>query len=81
MPRYYFHVEDGQKMFDHGGEDLPDIAAARAEALQVSSDLLKGGPSINLWHGTPWRLWVTDKPEGAGKIFFTLRFSAEGEPA
>jgi hypothetical protein len=30
-----------------------------------------------LWNGTPWRMWVTDQPNGEGKTFFTLRFSAE----
>jgi len=77
MPRYYFNVEDGQCLLDDTGLDLPDIAAARNEAVRTSGNLLKGGPSATMWDGTPWRLWVTDKPNGEGQTFFTLRFSAE----
>lgn len=79
MPRYYFHTEDGRSFFDDEGFELRDIAAVRNEALRTAGDLLKGGPrsTATLWKGTPWRLWVTDKPNGDGKTFFTLRFSAE----
>jgi hypothetical protein len=77
MPRYYFHVEDGHRLFDDIGQDLPDIAAVQTEALRASADLLKGGPSFSVWDGVPWRMWVTDKPEGEGKTFLTLSFSAE----
>jgi hypothetical protein len=77
MPRYYFNVEDGQRLLDDTGLDLPDIAAARNEALRTSGNLLKSGPSASVWNGTPWRLWVTNEPNGEGKTYFTLRFSAE----
>jgi uncharacterized protein DUF6894 len=81
MPQYYFHVEDDKRWLDDLGQELPDIAAARTEALRVSGELLKDSPTVGLWHGTPWRLWVTDKPEGEGTTFFTLRFSAETQAA
>ena len=79
MPRYYFHVEDGRSTLDDTGLELSDIAAARNEALRTTGDLLKGGPhsAATLWKGTPWRLWVTDRPNGDGKTFFTLCFSVE----
>jgi len=32
MPRYYFHLEDGQCLLDENGLDLPDIVAAQDEA-------------------------------------------------
>jgi hypothetical protein len=81
MPRYYFHFENGQILFDETGLELCDIAAAQNEALGASSDMMKCGARVtaDLWEGTPWRLWVTDKPNGEGKTFFTLRFSAEIE--
>jgi hypothetical protein len=35
MPRYFFHVVAGQeKVSDLEGSDLPDLDAARAEALE-----------------------------------------------
>jgi uncharacterized protein DUF6894 len=77
MPRYYFHVEDGRRIFDDVGEDLPDISAAQTEALRASNDVLKGGPMGSIWRGTPWRLWVTNMPNGEGTTFLTLRFSGE----
>jgi hypothetical protein len=79
MPCYYFHLENGQSLLDHTGLELSDIAAAQNEALRTSSGIMNGGPrcTATLWNGTPWRMWVTDKPTGEGKTFFTLRFSAE----
>ena len=79
MPRYYFHVEDGKVQCDDVGLELRDIATAQTEALRVSGELLNGGPytTAHLWNGAPWRMWVTDRPDGKGKTFFTLRFSAE----
>ena len=79
MPRYYFHLEDGQRFLDDTGIELRDIAAAQDEALQATGDIMKGGPRsiVTLWNGTPWRMWVTDKPHGEGRTFFALRFSAK----
>jgi hypothetical protein len=60
MPRYYFHLEDGQCLLDEHGLDLPDIVAAQDEALRTSGNLLKGGSAKrDLWNGAAWRLWVT----------------------
>jgi hypothetical protein len=79
MPRYYFHLQNGELLLDGTGHELPVLAAAQHEALQTSSDILRGGvrATASLWSGTPWRLWVTDSPNGEGKTLFTLSFSAE----
>lgn len=79
MPRYYFHVQDGQILHDETGLNLPDLPAAQNEALRTTAELLKGGPSsiADFWKGKHWQMWVTDKPNGEGKTLFTLRFSAE----
>jgi hypothetical protein len=77
MPRYYFHLEDGHRLLDDTGLDFIDVAGAQNEAVRASADMLKGGPHPTLWNGTPWRMWVTDEPNGEGKTLFTLRFSAE----
>jgi hypothetical protein len=78
MPNYYFHLENGQTLLDDTGVELRDIAAAQNKALRASSEMFKAGPRVTaaLWNGTAWRMWVTDKPNGKGKTFFTLRFSA-----
>jgi hypothetical protein len=78
MPRYYFHWENGHILHDGNGLELPDLAAAQHEALETSIDLIKGRVALTtLWNGTPWRMWVTDKPNGDGKTLFTLRLSAD----
>jgi len=38
MPRYYFHLEDGQCLLDENGLDLPDIVAAQDEVLRTSGN-------------------------------------------
>jgi hypothetical protein len=76
MPRYYFHVEDHQTTVDEQGVELPDIGAARQEALQAAGDMLRNGAGTSVWDGKPFRMWVTDQPGGRGKKFFTLHFSA-----
>jgi hypothetical protein len=48
IPHYYFHVRNGNGLVeDEEGRDLPDRAAARAEALKgvrsmLSEDVLSG---------------------------------------
>jgi hypothetical protein len=40
MPRYYFHLTDGDRELDDpDGLELPGAAAARAEAVLVAGDL------------------------------------------
>jgi Domain of unknown function (DUF6894) len=77
MPRYYFNLEDGKRLLDDEGLDLPDLDAARKEALRASNELLRAGPKGDFWNGSYWRMWVTDEPNGEGRTIFTLRFSAE----
>jgi hypothetical protein len=39
MPRYYFHIFDGEDVIDEEGMDLPDDAAARLVAVNSVRDL------------------------------------------
>ena len=59
------------------GSDLPDLAAVRRAAIAMTTDVLggiKAGPAF--WSGEPWKLWVTDRPNGAGETLLTLQFAA-----
>jgi hypothetical protein len=52
MPIFYFEVRDGQNVsHDQEGTDLPDIAAAVAEARYIARDLaieeLKRGSAVD----------------------------------
>jgi hypothetical protein len=75
--RYFFHVKDGKEMLDQEGVDLGDLNAVREEAVKASAELLGSLHENEFWNGEPWKLWVTDKPNGAGKTLLTLTFSAE----
>ena len=80
MPRYYFHVEDDSTVIDRVGTVLPDLPAARNEAVVTAGEILRDGSAASLWTGKPWRMWVTEAPDPGAKILFSLRFSAtEGE--
>ena len=72
MPCYYFNIEDGHRTIDNEGSELPDLQAARDEALITSGETLRDGCGPHLWDGKPWRMWVTDQPGGAGNTLFTL---------
>lgn len=40
MPRFFLHIDDGtQRIEDEEGSDLPDLAAARDEAMQAARQL------------------------------------------
>ena len=41
MPRYYFHVREGGELSrDTEGQDLPNVEAARREAIAASREIL-----------------------------------------
>jgi hypothetical protein len=72
VPRFYFHVEDGKKIEDHEGTELPDLRSVRVEAVALAGALLRDhAPS---WDGTDWTMTVTDE---AGAPVFKICFSAE----
>jgi hypothetical protein len=77
MPRYYFHIEDDRTEVDQIGMELPDLEAAREEAIRSAGELLRNGAAKSLWSGKPWRLWVTPSPFAAEKPLIVVRFSAE----
>ena len=71
MPRYFFHVTDGQAAFDHEGTELPDLKTARAEAIRTAGEILSAKDTE--WAGTAWRMSVAD---AQGIVLLTLDFSA-----
>jgi hypothetical protein len=41
MPKFYFHVRNGSELIeDPEGMELPNVVAARAEAIQAARDIL-----------------------------------------
>ena len=76
MPRYFFHVRDGQEYLDADGSELENFAAAQLYSLQIMTQLLST-VDYALWNGQEWRLHVEDE---AGKELFLLKFMAVMKP-
>ena len=64
------------KFLDGEGTICPTFRDVRAEALQCSLEMLQGLKTEAFWTGEPWRLWVTDQPDGHGRTVLTLTFGA-----
>ena len=59
MPRYHFHTADGRRRSDPEGSELPNVGAARIEAVRFASEVLRG-KADELWREGQWRVEVTD---------------------
>jgi hypothetical protein len=76
MARFYFHFANGQTILDDIGTDLPDLEAVRKEAIGTTRELMFDAAS-HFWAGEPYRLWVTDQPNAAGKTILSLQLSCQ----
>ena len=77
LPRYHFHVHDGSTRVDADGTDLPDLQAARREALKRAGAII-GDAGARADFGEEWRLEVTDH---AGLMLFRMDFVVAASPA
>ena len=59
MPRYYFSLSDGRPFKDVDWLDLPDLEAARDEAMGLARDLIRLKPNRRDW--SSWSVRVTDE--------------------
>ena len=77
MPRYHFNVYDGHAEMDVDGTELPDIDAARADALRLAGAIIAdAGARADL--GEEWRVEVTDD---TGLMLFRMDFVVADAPA
>lgn len=72
MPIYHFNMYDGEHYPDTLGHELPDLAAARVEAVRFIGAHLTDDAE-RFWDGDEWKLEVTDS---TGLILFCLTFMA-----
>ncbi len=72
MPRYFFHVQDGEAFPDLQGTVLENDAAARTEAVRFSGVLLQQQPE-KFWTGEEWSMRVTNDKD---LTLFELMFMA-----
>ena len=73
MPRYFFHVHDGDDLPDREGVELSDPAAAREQAIATAGEMIRQS-GVVLSDGSVWTMRVVDEN---GREVFTLRFSAD----
>lgn len=59
MARYYFSITNGLPFNDTDGLELPDLAAARTEAIGFARDLMLMEPARREW--SSWAVQVTDE--------------------
>lgn len=77
MPRFHFHVLDGSAVTDIEGLELPNIAAARTEAIRLAGAVLKDYRGDDIWRGKPWQIVVNDSPApDTGRTYFELTLTA-----
>ena len=74
MPRFFFHVHGPP---DELGVELPDLAAAKCEAVRFAGRLLCDQAS-EFWESADFHMTVTDE---RGLTLFTLQFHAFDAPA
>lgn len=72
MPSYFFHIHDSDEIIlDEEGSVLPDVEAARAEAIQSARDILAEHVRLgDLIDGR--RFEVADE---SGKVLFVMPFA------
>jgi hypothetical protein len=73
MSRFFFHVHDSISFLDEEGTELPDLKAAREQAIITAGSILRENPD-HLWAGNPWRMEVADE---GGHLLFTLHFALQ----
>jgi uncharacterized protein DUF6894 len=61
MPRYYFSLKNGRPFDDVDGLELPDVDAARKEAIGFARDVMRMEPERRDW--TSWVVCVTDETQ------------------
>ena len=72
MPRYFFHVENGDSHTDGEGMELSGLESAREHAVGYFAELLRDS-ARTFWNNGDWLMRVTDEK---GLVFFTLHFAA-----
>lgn len=72
---FYFHSETDHAELDAEGTELRDLEQARREALVLFGSMLLHAKGASLWNGKPWKVWVSDGPNGNGHVLFTLQVS------
>jgi len=77
MALHYFHVSNGKITLDDVGTDLATLTDVQKEVVRVARDLLSLQSSEQIWTRAPWKVWATDKSNGAGQIVAAMELKAK----
>ena len=73
MPRFYFHIRNGHERLDKEGTELPNLQAARREALHFVGEMPISEPDDFTLSG----MWSLDVADFTGATLYRIRFVAE----
>jgi len=76
LPRYFFHIADGIVRPDSEGTELPNLAAARIEAVTTAGQMLRDH-AVDFWSSNDWRVIVTGEDH---LVLFTISCQALAAP-
>ena len=77
MPRYFFNAKDANEFEDKDGVELPDIVAAKEEAVAHFGETLRS--HARSFHGDEeWEMSIADQ---SGLILLAFTFSMREAPA
>ena len=77
MPHYFFHRTDGGFDPDREGTELPDLTAARLEAVRYAAGTVRDHPQY-VWDGKDFRIEVSDD---SGMLLCTVIIMGIDAPA
>jgi hypothetical protein len=77
MPRYFFHVDDGNSTRDGEGLYLADIEVAKCEAIKMAGRIICDA-AADFWGRSEWSMTVTNE---VGLALFTLQVVGTEAPA
>ena len=71
MPRYFFDLDEGERLFrDERGSDLTDVQAAREEAIAVLPDIVRA-----MVTGRERKTLTSMIRDDAGNVVFGVRLT------
>jgi hypothetical protein len=75
VPRYFFDIDDEDRhTYDESGEELPDLEAARSEAIRVLPDIAR-----DVLPDSDRHVFVCRVRDETGKVVFRVTLSLVAE--
>jgi hypothetical protein len=77
MVRFHFHILNGLADDDVHGTELPDVDAAKHQAVRMMGEILREAHPRDIWGLKAWKLLVNDRGSSdSGRTYFSLEIAA-----